>query len=161
MFGLYSYVISGSFTFHNLPPCHHLNLQPPVETKSKGDVIEHLMQKDNKMMNLVTQVRGEGLLGLFQEVTTTTSVTLKRLKCVFPITCYECKIQEKKKFQSSFDNSFLKESKSGNQAIDLFLDRANPYNKVDQQSTSNSINSHHGLWMTKFLPRPPTRPCQT
>ena len=26
------------------------------------------MQKDNKMMNLVTQVRGEGLLGLFQEV---------------------------------------------------------------------------------------------
>ena len=38
--------------------------------------------------------------------------------------------QEKKKFQSSFDNSFLKESKSGNQAIDLFLDRANPYNKV-------------------------------
>ena len=33
-----------------------------------GDVIEHLMQKDNKMMNLVTQVRGEGLLGLFQEV---------------------------------------------------------------------------------------------
>ena len=41
-------------------------------------------------------------------------------------------MQEKKKFQSSFDNSFLKESKSGNQAIDLFLDRANPYNKVDQ-----------------------------
>ena len=38
--------------------------------------------------------------------------------------------QEKKKFQSSFDNSFLEESKSGNQAIDLFLDRANPYNKV-------------------------------
>ena len=45
---------------------------------------------------------------------------------------YDCKMQEKKKFQSSFDNSFLKESKSGNQAIDLFLDRANPYNKVDQ-----------------------------
>ena len=39
-------------------------------------------------------------------------------------------LQEKKKFQSSFDNSFLEESKSGNQAIDLFLDRANPYNKV-------------------------------
>ena len=38
--------------------------------------------------------------------------------------------KEKKKFQSSFDNSFLEESKSGNQAIDLFLDRANPYNKV-------------------------------
>ena len=47
-------------------------------------------------------------------------------------------MQEKKKFQSSFDNSFLKESKSGNQAIDLFLDRANPYNKVDQYD-----NYHH------------------
>ena len=63
------------------------------------------------------------------------------------------KIQEKKKFQSSFDNSFLKESKSGNQAIDLFLDRANPYNKVDQYDYY-----HHGQ---QLLPRPPTRPCQT
>ena len=99
-------------------------------------------------MNLVTQVRGEGLLGLFQEVR-----QLPQLKCVFSTTCYECKIQEKKKFQSSFDNSFLKESKSGNQAIDLFLDRANPYNKVDQYDYY-----HHGR---QFLPRPPTRPCQT
>ena len=59
MFGLYSQVIF--FQNLNQPPT-------PVEPKSKGDVIEHLMQKDNKMMNLVTQVRGEGLLGLFQEV---------------------------------------------------------------------------------------------
>ena len=65
-----------SWVFQPPPPkCPHPNLwssdavvATPVETKSKGDVIEHLMQKDNKMMNLVTQVRGEGLLGLFQEV---------------------------------------------------------------------------------------------
>jgi len=94
--------------------------QVPEGSAESGDVIEHLMQKDNKMMNLVTQVRGEGLLGLFQE--------------------------EKKKFQSSFDNSFLKESKSGNQAIDLFLDRANPYNKTAHPALPNVIkelNARH------------------
>ena len=113
---------------------------------TSGDVIEHLMQKDNKMMNLVTQVRGEGLLGLFQEVRKAaqkktkkkkkkkeTNETLYNKPQINNLTIrFKKKLfsQEKKKFQSSFDNSFLEESKSGNQAIDLFLDRANPYNKV-------------------------------
>ena len=107
-------------------------------------MIEHLMQKDNKMMNLVTQVRGEGLLGLFQEVRQAHQqlyiiVHNYKLDTYFPkgnthldfsTLSKTFDVQEKKKFQSSFDNSFLEESKSGNQAIDLFLDRANPYNKV-------------------------------
>jgi len=43
--------------------------------------------------------------------------------------------QEKQKFQSSFDNKFIESSKSGDSAVDLFLDRANPYNKVPCKDT--------------------------
>ena len=61
-------LISQFFFKHYLVLIFHVCSICDDACSTSGDVIEHLMQKDNKMMNLVTQVRGEGLLGLFQEV---------------------------------------------------------------------------------------------